>query len=188
MHLYAENSSNVNLLEMCTDYQTNFHRHTIKIATNIPGREVFRINFSLKNLNHLLGFHKLSSYPANSFDELLSMIFNEQYTYNDIRQDESYKEIRNRFENYYFFNEVFYPRTDEMEKQQILISIKDRPQNRLGKTELIIYKPFDRRRNVIIGFVNAYSDIFVPSTLHVRLNNEFFNSYKATISNKTWIQ
>lgn len=185
-HLYKHDKNSVSLKNIIDDFTVNFDGNTFYFDTNIKGYEKIYVNFSIKNIDHALGFDKLQERPAKDFDKLLALIRSNSYNYDNLKQDKAYKDIRDRFEHYYFINNVFYPENDD--HNQFMISVRG-DIRRLGRVELVIYEPINNRRNVIIGLIpiSNKSNHFAIATLHVRTNNTFFNVYRAKVTAKGWL-
>ncbi|WP_010001074.1 PBECR4 domain-containing protein [Leuconostoc lactis] len=172
------------LQEIVNDYQNNFHGKSIEIKTNFKSLNNIIINFDILDLPHILGLQYLST--KQSASNLIQMIKGSELSMRDIKKDNNFYKIKDRFKYYNFLNRVFFS-----EKRQVMVVTKDIKPPRLGKVEFLIYDYIDtnKRRIVLIGFAPTSKGYYVPATLHVRTAPNIFTTRRVTqIVEQSWIQ
>lgn len=181
-HLVCNNINHVELIDFFDDFTNNFHSKKFRLETNASFCKFITIRFDLVQFPHLMGLEKLNIFGSHA-RENIRLIQKERITLKQIKKDDHFGEIKTRFTNYSFLEQIFYtPFVPDF------VSITNMHPKRLGSTDLLFFRILNKRDMVCIGIAKDGNDYYVPTTLHVRkIPNDFQRLRRIRIIKKDWV-
>lgn len=173
----TEERTIVELREIVSDYELNFHGKTCVFETGYKNLPEFEVRFDILDLFHILGIHKLNTgmFAKNWVQKVKENTFS-IYEY---RKQNLFRDSLTRIQNYDFFYEIFY-----QDKVKICILDKDLTKNTM-KLSVIFYKTKEAK-TIVIGLRKTSQGHYVPVTLHENRNNPYKNNKTTIIKAIEW--
>lgn len=172
----------MNILETYKLFESRFNGQVLAIETNFKRFPIFYIKFSTNQLPHLLGLHKLYSYPPK---EMIEQIKCGNINYSDVKKHKNFGDIKDRLLCFNFFIDTF---LNDLNSVIIVVSESDNCNSM--KLDLV-FKGEKYGRKEIIGLrkSNKEADMFSPVTFFATKNKKFDyqHSSKIKIEKKYWL-
>ncbi|WP_077321768.1 PBECR4 domain-containing protein [Streptococcus pseudoporcinus] len=169
----------MDLKEIIQDYHLNFDSKKCKIEMGYKKMLFFLVSFTLNDLFHLLGIHKLkTNYRASTWIEAVA---SDKFVLENYKKHQNYFDIIPRIQNYEFLYEIFYAA-----KLKVCTLEKDLSRNTM-KLSVVFYK-YDKKKIVVIGLKkDKKRGYFIPATLHVNRNIPYKRYRQTVVTAISWI-
>lgn len=167
----------IDLNKIYNQYLSNFDGHTAIITTLFKPLDCFYIKFDILQLPHLLGLHKIYTYPPK---KICANLNESIITYEKIQHHQNFGQIKDRIQYFYFILDIF---LEGYNDSVIYVSDKDRDGSSM-KLDIAFAHPH-KNKVLTLGLRETEHSVYCPVTFYVRKNrpNErpFSNSKRAKI-------
>ncbi|MGX7395416.1 PBECR4 domain-containing protein [Carnobacterium mobile] len=175
----VKDSNTTHLLSIYNNYRKNYHGKMVTITTGYKPFSTIEITFNEKQLPHLLGLHKIDKDKAS---KQLTRIKNETLTYQTLKKNDNFYQIKDRIKYFSFIDDVF---IFQKVKQCICVSKEDsRNIMRLD----IVFLEDNIERVLNLGLRKDFSGKYAPVTFFVSKNKvkSYPSSKRAKIETLEW--